>query len=279
MTTYGPTVPQSGPKPEAPPYGLLSVAQVIDDTDLHWVNGVTVWPYPPGPAQVEEICSVGGSPANLAPTDPLDVTAFKAFAVYLETHCTAASIGDFAEFKARLIASLDAVEGAQIEEAFAMGGFTGNPFPLDDNVTAPGGTSAVKAQVGLEVLEAAIAATGKQGVIHADPATVVAWSTLGNAVRVNGRRLETMGGTPIARGAGYIGVHGSLAAQDSASRKAWSFATGPVQVRLGIADVFQRAIADALDRDTNDVSVVAQRPVVADWDRELQAAVLIDRAL
>ena len=115
--------------------------------------------------------------------------------------------------------------------------------------------------------------------IHATPGIVAAWSGE-SAVYVDDQgTLRTFNGTPVAAGSGYIGSHpqGGGGLPGPSGTKEWAFATGPPEVRVE-AEARQN-ITESLDRSVNDVVVRAERYVLAEWDKALQAGVYIDWSL
>jgi hypothetical protein len=121
-------------------------------------------------------------------------------------------------------------------------------------------------------LEDAIGETGRQGLIHATPATVAAWEF---EALESGAYLQTPNGTPIASGGGYIGADPVLGAAPAAGQ-AWAFATGPVQVRLSEVILVGDNINDTIDQSLNEVTYRAERYALAVWDTALQSGILID---
>jgi hypothetical protein len=266
-----------GPVPVAPRFGLLAAAQIVTGDDEHWLNGSTVRPYPLGPGHIHDECAVGSAAVKAIGADR-ELSSFGAYTVYVEDHCTARSVGDVAEFRARLLATLLAVEGSAVERELARGaGLGDDPHLTDTHLDQLHGGTATSPENALGLLERAIGDTGKQGLIHVDPQTFTSWAAL-NLVQASGSVMLTRRGTPVAVGNGYIDARpdgaGALAACLS-----WAFATGPVQIRRTEAFVNPEDISGALARATNDVSFYGERHYLHTWDRELQAGVLIDRSV
>lgn len=267
-----------GPVPQAPKYGLLAAAQIVTGEDEHWLNGATVQPYPAGPGHVHDPCAAGSAAVKALGGD-VELADFGGYTVYVEDHCTARSIGDVDRFRARLLATLTAVEGKAVEQELARGlGLGGSPHLTDTNLDQLHGGTATSPENALELLEQAIGDTGKAGLIHADPATVTAWAARNLVEPTGAVQYAKATGTPIAVGRGYIDARpdgdGALAAC-----LGWAFATGPVQIRRTEAFVNPPDIAAALTRETNDVSFYGERHYLHTWDLELQAGVLVDRSM
>jgi len=125
-------------------------------------------------------------------------------------------------------------------------------------VLGSGGVSPKKA---LSLIEGAIAnsPTGGGGVIHVtrDLGSIL---TLQGAIKDVDGHLETVLGTKVAIGSGYIG-NGPGTDQDTATDSSkWMFATGPVSVWMGEPEVVQEDAARAFKSSTNDVNITALRP-------------------
>lgn len=271
-----PRVSLDGPVPQPPRFGLLSVAQIVDDLDQHWMGGAVVRPYPPGQANVHDPCATGSTAVKAVAADA-ELAPFGGYTVYLADQCTGRGIGDVAEFRARLAAALAATEGAAVEAELMVGAGLGTfPHVTDtDLVQLHSGTS-TSPENGLALLEDAIGDTGKAGVIHASPSIATAWRAR-NLIEPSGTTMYAVAsGNPVAVGRGYIGVRPDGESAPSACQ-GWAFATGPIQVRRSEAIVNPPDIAGAMDRALNDITFYAERDYLHIWDRELQAGVLIDR--
>ena len=112
--------------------------------------------------------------------------------------------------------------------------------------------------------------------IHATPGVVSHWFSNQREDRPGDERqpaLITVNGTRVVSGGGYEGATPSGGGA-AAAGQSWAFATGPVEVRHSEVAVLD--IAEVLDRSNNDVTFRAERYVLATWDTQLQAAVLID---
>ncbi len=194
---------------------------------------------------------------------------FDPFAAYLPFECsTLSGVESFAE---RAEATLNATISFAVEKALADGiSGSSNPFFGDGNLDQLGADGRTP-QVALSYLENAIAATGRQGIIHATPGTVAQWSHL----ETDGDVLRTKSGTPIAVGGGYLDADpvGKTGSNPAAGLE-WAFATGPVVVYLGEAT--RPEVPEFVDRENNLATYIAERFVVAAWDTCLQSGVLVD---
>lgn len=270
--TFGPPVVLDGPLPEAPPHSLLNTEGVLqEDGGDRWINGATVYPYPVDLPGNWDPC-LSGTYRQKNEGSGVPLPAFGAFVVYLPITCSALSIGDPEEFAGRAEIALNAVESYAVEKQLSQGtGIATNPYLADASAQVLAGGGAVTPAVGLAYLEDAIGATGKRGLIHATPAVTSQWFDQTGDLHPAG--LFTANGTPVASGGGYQGAQPSGEAAPAAGQ-AWAFATGPVQVMHSPVAVMD--IAEVLDRSLNDVTFRAERYVLAEWDTDLQAAVLID---
>ncbi len=269
--------PIDGPLPRRRPFDLLSAAEIVDTGDPHSLAGAQVYPYPPDLPGVHNPCS-GGSYGLKDEGEGTDVARFGGFTAYLPISCTTRGVGDDTRFRNRAIRAFEAKESYAIELELGRDyAGIGNPHLTQGGIT-PLSAAAVKPSEGLARIENSIAAeTAVMGLIHADPATVSAWSRE-FLVFHEGGKLVTTNGTEVVSGAGYVGIHPSDKAAGTATQS-WVFATGPVQVQHGAVFVNPETIAEATDRAYNIVVYRAERNVVVDWDTTYLSEVLIDRSL
>lgn len=267
--TFGPPVTLNGPVPQAPLHSLLATPGVLqEDGSDRWINGVTVYPYPPGTPENWDPCTTGTFRTK-EEGEEIPLPVFASFVAYLPITCSAMSIGDPEEFANRAEKSMDAVESFAVERQLSQGtGIPTNPFFADAAADILAGGAAVAPDVALSYLEDAIGATGKRGFIHATPGTGSQWFNNDRSAP-----LITVNGNTVILGGGYAGAQPSGEAA-AAAGQAWAFATGPVEVRHSEVAVMQ--ISEVLDRSNNDVTFRAERYVLAEWDTTLQAAVLVD---
>ena len=278
MTTFtavGPALDLDGLLPVAPKHGLLTIPGIIrTEAAERELNGVNVWGYPTGCPELWEPCSDGTfrikSEESEQPTPRFD-----SYVVYKPVMCSSIGLSDPEELNTRISRVLDATLSAGIETALAAGvSGSNNPFIGDSNVDdlTPTPGTAVSPKVGLSILENAIGATCRAGIIGATPATVVALQT---DTLEDTDQLVTVNGTPVYSGDGLIGLTtNDLDAPDVTED--WMVATGPVQVYLGPTVTFDTR--SSLDRSDNTLVFRAERYVLSIWDTALQAAVLVDWA-
>lgn len=276
--TFGPARSLDGPVPAPPRHSLLAVAKIVPDADLHYLSGGQVWPYPDRRSgDTFDPCATGTSRDKSGQQD-LPLPEFGAYTVYETIECTSRSISaDFEEWAARARAALEAVESALVEEEFATGvRMPLNPYLTDANVNVldASGLGPVES---LARLERGIAVTGQRGVIHADPATVVAWLSAQVVAREGDQLVSVVSGSPVVSGQGYVGAipagQGALGATEG-----WAFATGPVEVRRTEITTIPGSVVEAMDYMQNDITIRAERDYLVTWDTVLQDAILVDRA-
>lgn len=294
-----------GPAPRPPMFTLIGAAQVVDmGEDEHANLGVAVRSYPCGVAHAwdgwahqgadgETQKILGGALAN--PT-------FRGFAVYLAQQCNTRGVGG-AQFADRVQRVFPAVEAYAVEREF----WTGALIPANLSLTSvmpvggpdvtiyPHASTAVTVIEGIASLEAAIATTGKAGIIHTTPAAITKAASIGgliSKVNSNPPTLQTINGTTIVPGYGYqtvAGVFNGSTPVPPAGHTAptgtqeWMIATGPVEIRRSpdievIPDPTDESVWQAIDRPNNQITYEALRYYVVDWDACFKAAVLIDRA-
>ena len=276
--TLGPPLSLDGPLPVAPSRSLLNTVTVIDSPDLRFGVGGVVWPYPPGLPESFDPCSSGTFRTK---SDGLDfgwgLPQFQPFTVYLPITCssiTAAAPG-FAD-RARL--AFAATESYAVARELARGVANPlNPFLDDANLTILNAGTAVNPDRGLGLLEDAIGATGRGGVILTSPAVGAALNGTGGygVDTKSGALLTTANATPVALDGGFIGSSPSLHAA-LLDGEAWAFATGPIVIRRSPEIQILSTLSESLDRSDNTVTFRAERDYLVTWDVELQAGVLID---
>lgn len=262
----------TAPQPAAPPFGLVPTAQVVVDEDEHYLDGGSVWPYPRGLPFAWNPCE-RQSKRDDDTYSADDWTDFGAFTVVLPFFCTGRSIGDWNEIKDRLLAAFAARESFALEAELVAGdpaaAMPENVHLGDAGMLSLG--SGVSTAEALALLENAIGATGEQGVIHATPALIAEWGY--DRLTVSAGKLRTINGNLVVSGGGYIGAKGATGDQD------WAFATGPVHIRRSAPFVNPDDLADAIDRQNNDVIAYAERYYQVTWNPEhLHVGVLSDRS-
>lgn len=291
-----------GPPPLPPLRGLLATAaapaagvRIVPDVDERgierWINGVTVYPYPPDQGDVYNPCAEGSEPQIKGFGEDLLNPEFGAMTIFVPETCTVFKVPSQDEFKARANAVLAAVESSIVARELMNGTrLPGNPHLADGNGSFPNGDTATSFADGVAFLEAAIAATGRQGLIHCSPELLSAaaaksgwnfWLDIKNEV------VRMISGTVIIPDAGYSGGREPTGHAAPDVGQEWIYATGPIDIRHSEIFTMPPRVDQAVDRGSggatnglpNSITYRAERYVLADWDTELQAAVLVDRCL
>jgi hypothetical protein len=281
--TVGPPTWVDGPFPVVRKSRLLDVATIKPDDDPHWRSSAQVWTYPPDGAFTWNPCPEGTfAEGTKFEGGAIPIPLFNAFQVYVAETCLAKSVNvdRIEEYTARAVAVFAAVESHGVEHVLSQGLFgSANPYLADSEVDLIAAGAAQTLAESLALLEDAIAATQRGGVIHATAGTVTGWESLGFTLdRVAGVLVTRACQTPIVVGTGYAGAQPAGGAAPG-THTAWAFATGPVDIRRGDVEVLPPQIKQTLDRTTNEVTYRAERDYLVDWDTVLQAAVLVDRTL
>jgi hypothetical protein len=142
-----------------------------------------------------------------------------------------------------------------------------------EDLTPTAGTP-VKVRHGLALLEGALASAGcgNRGFIHT-PVSIASVLPL----KEDGDVLRTVMGNYVIAGTGYRGT-GPGVSDPTTGTRMWIYATGPVFVRLGDAQVSAEGNQN-YDTRTNTVEVSAELLAAAVWDGCAHFGVLVDLSL
>ncbi len=266
----------AGPTTAPRPYGLLSVAQTIEDGDDHLSMGVEYETVGCGATHATlgecyeaaaENEAMGGG--DLTEAERQALITGDPFAVYALETCTLVGSGGAAAAEDRARRILANGEGRGIEE-----GFEAQLLAQADDLTPVVGEplSPLNALAVLE--EYAADNYGSSPTIHLPVGAVTHLGMHHLTARSN--RLETLQGALVAGGAGYgrtlaLGVDGAGAEAPAGSR--WAFVTGAVVVRRGPVEE-SGLVLDHARPASNVYHALAQRPVVVTSEC-LAAAVLV----
>lgn len=227
------------------PYGIFSVAEPRLTTDDHWKLGVQ-WQSQACTTTDEGVgfCEALEPAPLVNPGDVCSVSQFDPFFVY--AYNTDPVVGHtLEEHQANTLQRLIASEQRSVEASLwnQLVAASGVPVSLAGYDPA----------VVLGYLEQVLAENyGGQGVIHMSRmAATYLWENL----QVQGGKLVTTLGTPVVAGAGYDPIGSPI-------DKFTMYVSGPVILYRGDADVR----ANAVDKASNQVSIVAQRDYVLGWD-------------
>lgn len=305
--TVGPLWRIDGPQPVAQQYGLLQAAAsavpgvtlVSPDVDQdgidRWINGVSLYPFPPDLGDVFDLCAPGSVAASKGFGDDLGNPEFGAMTVWLAETCTSARVawsgeGGQEAYKARAVTSFAAIEGAAVAYEFMTGArMPANPHLSDGTGDFPLGATATSVTNGFAVLENYIGTkSGKLGIIHCTPGAAL---TMGQ-FRIDNKAgyIRTLNGNIVIPDAGYALANSQASYPHTypapGANEEWIYATGPINIRRSEIFVEPPTVAEALDRGLgatnnkpNSISYRAERYYVVSADFVVHAAVLVDRCM
>jgi hypothetical protein len=265
------------------PFGLVSAALVIPDTDPHLGMGVQYETLRCATAHLTaDECVTGDAQTRpFAADDGRELVVADAFTVYALHTCRPVG-GGMDQAEADATTRLDVGFGRAVEEGFEQVSLAA----ADDLTPTPG--TPVHPVAGVAILEEYAAKMyGGLPVLHVTRGSGTLLTQM-NAVERQGTRLETKQGVPVASGGGYGEYTGpvgpapddgdpddriSLADVDGAR---WLWITGAVTVRRGPVQNFGSRLRK--DPTThaylNEVGAFASQPVVVTAEC-LAAAVLV----
>lgn len=260
-------------------YGLFSVASMPpEDADPHWQCGIEYQPLSCDRAFVTADDCETATPTPKEVAEGVGIVEAEPFTIFDGFNCHIVGFTE-AEIMARARAALELGERRAVEREYWTGEH-GTALHLADPsavvlnaVPAPTAADALHIVGGLAALENYLADNyGGVGVIHA-PRGVSAFLSRFHLASVVGSRIQTLVGTPVALGGGYVvntGPDGTPAPPGTA----WMYATGQVVVRRSAPWVNPNSVAAALNRTTNNVTLLAERTVIVSHECVL-AAVLV----
>jgi hypothetical protein len=276
------------PPPAGPPRGatLLRSANIVNDPDLHWLQGLRWRPLVCGSSQIGqgiEVCAQFSGFTHLSPPANVD---YNPPSVAVGIACSAISgEQEMRDTIDRASALLDRCETLGIARELWRGAVaTGEAWPNDflantATLTQIASGSSVSVLDALADLENYLASCGcgGTGMIHATAQTVTIWKHLQLIDKDPGGRLSTVLGTTVVADPGYDGSapNGTV---DATGASAWAYATGMIDVRRGPVQLWPKP--DALERGVNpgnnDFNAYAYRPFAATFDPCCHGGVLID---
>jgi hypothetical protein len=270
------------PAPVLPRYCLVTTADIVPDSDIHWESGKTLRAYPNPNIQPWTIETGGASKPDPATFRQVTTKSFWVVGVW---QCDSGGIITPEEFSQRAAESFLAWETVAVEKQFWANGLNLDPFlaiakaadhatySAGDSVNVLNSGTATQPIAALAELEDYIGEFPLPGVIHARPGF---GSMLGFPyLQPAGQKLETIMGTKLVVGSGYpgTGVNGASAS----ALQEWVFATGPVEIRRSEVVPFDRAPI-VVDRDQNNWTIYYERNYLVTFDPLIHAAILIDRS-
>ncbi|NDL58635.1 cupin [Phytoactinopolyspora mesophila] len=271
-----------GPVSTPLPFGLLSVATVVDVDDVHEMLGVSWMDTTCGQAFTwDDECIGDESPVYPespespespgAPESPFDTAkqfnrpsdrSADAINVYYGHECsTMGESFNEARSAARqglLLGEQRALEEAVLVDILATGG--DGQIPVHD--LTPAGDAPLGVVQALAYLENQLAIDfGGTGVIHVPPGLSAFFSRFHLAHREGQRKITEMGHR-VAFGAGYGSANIGPDGQPAPPGQAWIYATGPMIVRREPASLVPDDDSAAIDIRTNARMVLAERSFV-----------------
>lgn len=290
MPANTPFVVVDGPRFTPLRYGLLSAAQIVDDSDKHWEIGTKFQPDACARDKTVSAFCIAGAPASGTGPKTISATgapgsAAEPFTVYAYTNCSPVGWGDNLEdLVARAGRQLDAGEGRAVERMFWNGtpdggavihphlandantfaAMDGAQYPVQLGSQAVTVTTAAAAPVAaLAALEGALAdCYGGEGVIHI-PAGAVTLLVEKGVLEKQGPQLRTYLGNIVAAysSGNREGPDGVVTGSDM-----WFYATGAVMARRSPVKPTGMRPADFVGRTDNSTAYVVERTYVIDWD-------------
>lgn len=274
MASVSSRVVVDAPRPLPPLYTLIG-SPSTDATppgDPHWTAGIQLVGQPtvdaldtyPGCAGIGSAGEKGYG--DLATPDPFD-----AFTILLGLSCKT-FVFDLASLQQRAEAAYTAYEHYPLERQVMAGtASTDIPYLADSNATIVG-TAGMGMTEGVAELEDAIAATGRQGVIHCSPGAA-AIGSYGGVFTRQGNQIVTINGTPVIPAQGYQGD--TPEGENPGAHTEYIYASTPFLVRRGNVEVLDPR--SAVIRETNDAVIWVERDYAYAWDQTLQVAANVDR--
>jgi hypothetical protein len=262
--------------------------------DLRWLNGVEVYPYPPGQADAYNACGANSATDTTKSFgDELQHPQFSAITLYVAESCKSYKVWNQAEFRARATTALTAVQGSALARQLLTGEADPmSPYLADGNCVLPTASVATSAINALAILEEYIGLSGQLGLIHCSPGYATTLLGRGFAVDDKTGVIRTINGNILIPDSGYARAASEPAygspqkGTASSGSQEWIYATGPIDVRLSEIFMIPEQVSQALDRGTsagattgrpNTFTYRAERYALATWDTELHVGVLADR--
>lgn len=277
MTSLGPRNLANAAAPQPPQFTLVGAAQVVDEANERWINGVAFRAYPCGPALAYSVCGgsagiskTGGDGPGLIGGD----AGVQPVVIYLPVQCQVRYGDVFGDLRDMATVAFGVYELAAFEREFWSGEIEpGNPRLASTDAVPLNGGAATMPSNALSLLEQAIADSHAAGMIHCTPRVATRWAHAGG-LSVKGGKLVTPLGTTVVPGYGYPGTGPD--GSNPGSGKSWAYATGPVQLLRSKVTVLPDVAAEATVRPTNTMLLTVERAYLATRDQCLHAAVQVD---
>lgn len=257
--------------PAQPPrYGLLVAANDLSSADDRWQGGVQWAPEQNnGGGAVATNCH--GNTASLTPGTNIGTATADPFVVWAEDHCS--TLGWQArDYEGRARRQLEATQSARIANelwsgTLAQAAGLGNIWlTKDPEIVSSGGLDARPA---LGLLDEAVGAAfgGRRAMIHCT-AQLLSEFTAGGIVSQSGQIWTTPMGTVVVADAGYPGT----GPDGTNTGKQFIYGTPMIGYRLSPVMLAPGSLADAraqaINRDTNLITIYAERLALLQWDSD-----------
>ena len=164
-------------------------------------------------------------------------------------------------------------EERAVEYAIATGVMGNEPSFQGATDLTPSPGTAVDLVTGIRLLESAHAiGSPSAGAIHA-PRVLGAFGDYDGIVMRQGQHIETLLGTYVAFGAGYDIANVGPDGEEPDPGEYWIYGTGRPTVRRG--EIFTQPDPDHyLNKDDNDVVILAQRTILVTWNGPTNAVLV-----
>lgn len=267
------------------PYGLMSVVNIVPDSDPHWKLGTMYQPDACDPANSTQIsCPLDDIEDFRKTPTSVGIPTIGNDAITLYTWIDCSPVGNLDEYEERTEEALDLGAPRALENVFWTGEVTqptanvyyphlasdtevfdseaGTEILLQTAATIPV-TGAVNVVQAISILEGAMAECyGGTPVIHV-PRKALAHLSDHHLIERRGDKLYTIGGSLIAAGGGYPGTAPDGTAPTATT--GWFYATGAINLRVSDTK-FTSSKEAALRRDINSMVFIAERTYSLGWD-------------
>lgn len=269
------------------PYGLLSIAAPVVDSDDRWIGGfnyesevcnASIYTF--------DVCNISVQPIVVKQGKAYQPLGYKPVVIQAADDKNTSTLGfNGADRRARVIRQLQACTEMALERELWTGGFSqalghSNRYLAHSNavdVTPTAGAAKLKYAVGL--LEEAMGncSCSAVGTIHMPRAAASLYGGKPGNSSGFGEALYTNLGTPIVAGTGYPGTGPNGSAP--AAGQTWLYASGGISVRL--TDPVLSApdnVSVFIDTRTNTFVPKAERFGAVTWDGCCHFAIRVDLA-
>lgn len=273
--------PVTAPPAQAPRYGLLVAAPVVQGPLAEWANGFQFLP---------EQCSGGGRAAitclgdteMVEPDSNPDDAVGDPFLIWAGDECRTVGYAS-RNLEARARRMLEAIQSYEVANELWTGSLrdstSAGTYPMDNLVltdatsdTLTDGPTSEVAALGCLEYALGVSTRGARGMVHMTTQLLTHLVAEGVVVR-DGNLWVTPTGNIVVADAGY---DGSGPGGVLATTSQWMYGTEMIQLRLAAVEIAQGDIGQALDRSVDRLAYTAQRLVAYQWSGCAHAAVEVD---